>query len=224
MTNFDVLARTKHTRTRRGDRVELPRNLWPVFRIEAVNPKNEVMNEWLTVFEGHLNRESRYAEAWVRASTHATLDEHSLLIQLYYESQSEPVLPGLDTAEAVKQLQRTAVLLEQVRVPPDFDDLPERIRQLAKHFREGDKWVIDYPFIRTIEAILIEPKWIRPSRNRHNYNGLPTYDDCILVIEAALAATDDGKAEPRHTNLTSDALKKLFQRERGKINLWREWF
>jgi hypothetical protein len=208
--------------------VVLPRDLWPVFGIESVNPTNEVMNEWLTVFEGYLNREPRNAEAWVRASTHATLDEHSLLLQLYYESQPEPVLGPDTTAEAGKLLQRTALLLEQGRMSlsPDFDDLPERMRQLATIFRDmdkqSDKWVIDYPFFRIIEHVLIEPKWIRLSNNRHNYKGLPTYDDCILVIEAALAATDDGKAEPRHTTITPDALKKLFQRERGKIKLSRE--
>jgi hypothetical protein len=185
-----------------------------------------VPNRWIDRFEQSINSNGS-ADAWLRVASGVS-DEHELITYLYQDSQ--PL--EQQNKELLRHLEKTAELLLDLVAGDalaEFADLPDRLRALTNRLRGPVRAGVHLDnecatFYTSICSILVDPKLGPRSSRAHSYSGLPTYNDCIQIIQSALDATDDAKPPIRETKLTEESLKKFLKRQRNRLDEYRSSF
>jgi hypothetical protein len=194
----------------------------PAVRLHGAS-SNYVPVDWIEALEKELNANESVAEAW-RKVANSVVEEGDLISFLYQDSQVK-ANRNKPMKELRLSLEKSALLLETLSayVPeltsPEFMDLPHVLSDLAARLvidrsHEDNECVMFYD---SIISILVEPK----TMSRGSFTGLPTYHDCIEIIQAAINATDKGQDQTRETRLTPDSLKAFLKRKKPELDLYR---
>jgi len=180
---------------------------------------------WITTLEKELNANQSVTEAWQKVAN-SVVEEGDLISFLYQDSQVKADRKPI--RELRRSLEKSASLLVNLSAylpeltSPEFMHLPHLLSDLAAQLasdrcHQDNECVMFYD---SILSILVEPKILSGG----SYNGLPTYGDCIQIIQAAINATDKGQDETRETRLTPDSIKAFLKRNRPELDLYRANF
>jgi hypothetical protein len=196
----------------------------PAVRLRGAS-SNYVPAAWITTLEKELSANQSVTEAWQRIAN-SVVEERDLISFLYQDSQVKADRKPI--RELRRSLEKSASLLVNLSAylpeltSPEFMDLPHLLSDLAAQLA-NDRSHRDNEcvmFYDSIISILVEPKILSGG----SYNGLPTYDDCIQIIQAAINATDKGQDETRETRLTPDSIRAFLKRNRPGLDLYRANF
>lgn len=184
-------------------------------RLRRVGLEQMIPSDWIDRLEKYLN-DSGLASAWNRA-TYAC-DEESLILYLFGSSLPKPResrRTAVEQRKASVRLERDAQEVAHwlQQMPPElsvqFASLPEHLTQFARilHLPLRHRDNECSTFWSVIWALLIQPKAIRKRSA-----DLPTANDCINIIQAAISATQGDSS--RETKLTPESVEQFSKRRK----------
>jgi hypothetical protein len=192
-------------------KVQLPRGEWFIGE-----------PDWIDRLEAEINKEPSRVEGWkkFRKSAH-DWDERDLITYLYVDSrpktrQTENYLKRKRKTQIVSECTARMVSEMLHTLPPEQQErlshLPADLQTFASWFpsRQTHKDNECLAYFASLWALLIKPK---SEARGSSFAGLPEYQECIDIIQAAIDATRHNKPF-QATRLSVPSLKKFVSKNK----------